>query len=289
MNLSEFLTHTLSVPTLRARAAVNGADAARSPNPDSSLGGGLESLARYQDYRRMLRGAEVRLPAALLANRAVATWVRDQRVGVDVRSGTDLAAVAAAGLPYSRATVFADALSESELRAVADQRFGRVVAGTVPQVEMLRSVGAHQQDVVIRMSDAGVCVHAVAGGAPCGFRFDSAASDAAIAAIIDHDKLRLVGLHCDIGGCDDDFISYPAAIGQMIAKMTQIRLNHGVLLARLGLGVGRTLPPATRRTELRWLATEIDESVDDACETLRYPRPLVVLTTSVDIGQRSAA
>lgn len=285
MTLSDFLMNVLSVPTPRAHATASATDAVRSPQSDH----GYENLARYQDYCRTFRTAEVRLPAVLLGNRGVAKWVRGRGVSVDVRSGPDIAAVVAASIPSSHVTAFADALRESELCAATHLRFGHVVAGTVQQVEVLRSVVARQQDVVIRMTDAGVPLRAVAGTEPRGFRFDSFESEAAMAAVIDHERLNLVGLHCEVGTGDHEFISYPAAIGQMIAEMAQIRHNHGVLLTRLELGGGRVLPAANRMTELRRLATEIDESLDDACGTLRFPRPMVVLSAAVAIGGRGAA
>ncbi|WP_280835513.1 LysA protein [Mycolicibacterium frederiksbergense] len=286
MTLSDFLMHVLSGQTPRARAAVSGTDALRSSTGEDEY----QELVRYQDYRKMFRAAEVTLPAAILRKRAVAKWARDQQVSVDVHSAADIATVAAASIPLSRVTVFADSLRESELRAAAKLGYGHIVVGTVAQVEVLRSVVVqHEQDVVIRMSDAGVTLRSVTGAEQSGFRFDSNESDAAMAAVIGHDRLNLVGLHCEVGADDDDFISYPAAIGQMIAEMTQIRRNHGVLLSRLGLGGGRPIPAVTWLAELRRLATEIDESLDDACGTLRFPRPLVVLSASVAIGGRNAA
>ncbi|WP_082940004.1 hypothetical protein [Mycolicibacterium peregrinum] len=285
MTLSDFLMHVWSAQTPRARAAVIATEAVRSP-VDDPWG---EDLMRYQDYRRAFRTAEVPLPAAVLGNRAVAKWARHQHVSIDVRSGADIAGVVAASIPLSHVTVFADGLRESELHAAANLGFGRIVASTVQQIEILRSVVVQRQNVVIRMSDASVTTRALTGAAPRGFRFDSHESDVAMAAVIGHDRLNLVGLHCDIGTGDDDFISYPAAIGQMIAEMAQVRHDHGVLLTRLGLGCGRIIPPATWAAELQRIATEIDESLDDACGTLRFPRPLVVLSAPVAVGGRNAA
>ena len=59
---------------------------------------------------------------------------------VDVRSGEELATAIAAGVQLQRLTVYADALSESELRAAVNLGVGRVVAGSVQQIELLRSV-----------------------------------------------------------------------------------------------------------------------------------------------------
>jgi diaminopimelate decarboxylase len=41
--------------------------------------------------------------------------------------------------------------------------------------------------------------------------------------------------------------------------------------------------------ELPALATQIEQSLDDACATLRYPRPLLVLSPGVAIVEHDAA
>ena len=74
---------------------------------------------------------EIALPATALRNRSIAKWVRDHRVTVDVRSGEELAMAIAAGVHLQRLTLYADALSESELRAAVNLGVGRVVAGSV--------------------------------------------------------------------------------------------------------------------------------------------------------------
>ncbi len=249
-------------------------------------------LQRCKLYRKSFPMTEIALPATVLRNRAIAKWVRDHRVTVDVRSGEDLAIAIAAGVPLQRLTLYADGLTDSELRAALNLGVGRVVAGSVQQIELLRSVVAKRgQDVVIRMTDLNTPILAVAGidgEAPSGFRFDSNESDLAIAAVLDHEWLNLVGLHCEVGSQDHDFVSYPAAIGHMIAEMAQVRRNHGVVLTRLGLGGGRALPSGDRAVELPELAAQIDDSLDAACGTLRFPRPLVVLSASLEVVGRSA-
>ena len=249
-------------------------------------------LQRCKAYRRSFPMTEIALPATALRNRAIAKWVRDHRVTVDVRAGEDLATALAAGVHLQRLTVYAEALSESDLHAAVNLGVGRVVAGSVQQIELLRSVVAKRaQDVVVRMTDFNTPLLTIAGAGDVqsGFRFDSNECDTAITAVLDHEWLNLVGLHCEVGSQDHDFVSYPAAIGHMIAEMTHVRRNHGVVLTRLGLGGGRAIPLGDWAVELPQLATQIDDSLDDACGTLRFPRPLVVLSAGLGIIGRSAA
>ena len=292
MTLSAFLLSVLSGNTPLANAADRGYDVMHQPQTPSPSRD-EEELRRCKIYRKSFPMTEIALPATALRNRGIAKWVRDHRVTIDVRTGEELATALAAGVRLQRLTLYADALSESELHAAVNLGVGRVVAASVHHIELLRSgVAKRAQDVVIRMTDFNTPVLAIAGVAdriPVGFRFDSNESDTAIAAVLDNEWLNLVGLHCEVGSQDHDFVSYPAAIGHMIAEMTQVRRNHRVVLTRLGLGGGRAVPSGDWLVELPQLASQIDDSLDDACGTLRFPRPLVVLSTGLEIIGRSAA
>ena len=111
----------------------------------------------------------------------------------------------------------------------------------------------------------------------------------AVNAILDHQRLDLIGLHCEIGSQERDFISYPAAIGQMIAEMAQLRQVRGNVLTHLALGGGRAVPSGDWAVQLPELASQIDQSLDDACATLHFPRPIVALSTGLAILGKQAA
>jgi len=49
------------------------------------------------------------------------------------------------------------------------------------------------------------------------------------------------------------------------------------------------VPSGDWTIELPEIAAQIDESLDDACATLRFPRPLVVLSPGVAIVDRNVA
>jgi len=246
-------------------------------------------LHRCETYRKSFPMTEIALPAYALRNLPVARWARDQRLAIDVCTGKEFAVAIAAGIHPARMTVHADRLSDSELRATANLEPGRVVVNSMSQIELLASAVGRTQGVVICVTDVNALVLTVTGTEKRGFRFDSTELDRAIEAVLAAKRLNLLGLHCDVGSEENDFVSYPAAIGHMITEMSQIRRHHAVVVTRLGLGGGWAVPCGDWTTELPELASQIDESLDDACATVRYPRPLVVLSPGLAIVEHDAA
>jgi diaminopimelate decarboxylase len=143
--------------------------------------------------------------------------------------------------------------------------------------------------VAICVTDVNAPVLPVVGAKKRGFRFDSIELDQAVDAVLAAKRLNVVGLHGDVGSEENDFVSYPAAISRMITEMTQIGRRDGVVLTRLGLGGGPAVPLGDWAVELPALAMQIEQSLDCACATLRYPRPLVVLSPGLAIVEHDAA
>jgi diaminopimelate decarboxylase len=171
-------------------------------------------------------------------------------------------------------------LSANEiLFCTANLEVHQVVVNSTDQVGLLASVAPRRrQRVLVRMTD----VNVPGFGSACEV-------ENAVNAILDHQRLDLIGLHCEIGSQERDFISYPAAIGQMIAEMAQLRQARGTVLTHLALGGGRAVPSGDWAVQLPELASQIDRSLDDACATLHFPRPMIALSTGLAILGKQAA
>lgn len=283
MTISGVFLSVLSGTKHNASAGRN-SDAHEPDSPERAV------LRRCEIYRKSFPMTEIALPAYALRNLAIARWARDQHLAVEVRSSRDVASAIAAGIHPLRMSVHADRMTASELQAIINLAPGCIVVNSMSQIELLASSVEHRtQGVVICVTDVNAPVLTVAGAQKRGFAFDSFELECAVDAILVQKRLSLLGLHCDVGSGEHDFVSYPAAIGHMITEMTHIRRHHDVILTRLGLGGGRAVPSGDWTIELPELASQIDESLDDACATLRYPRPLVVLSPGLALVEHTAA
>ena len=236
---------------------------------------------------------DIVIPAYSLRDRAMAKWVRDHGVTVEMRTGEDLAVAIAAGIHPARMTVHADGMSESDLRATVNLAPGHIVVSSIAHIDLLAAVGEYRtQGVFVRVIDDNASALALADGHYAlhgGFHLDSTELDRVVASLLDLSKLDLVGLYCDVGANEHDFVSYPAAIGHLVTEMAQIRRQHGVVLTHLGLAGDRAVPYDDCAVAIPELASQIDESLDDACATMRYPRPVVMLSPGRGIVEQHAA
>ena len=240
-------------------------------------------MRQLRACRKSLSPVEVSLPAAILAGEGIAPWVREHRLAVDVRSVTELSGAISSGIEPILITVHTDALTVAEVRRVASLGVGRVVLGTLGHIDLIGVADIERaQSVLLRMRPRDA-----APGRP-GFVFDSHQADLAVARVLSRRRLNLVGLHCDVGSAEEDFVSCPAAVGDMIAQMEHIRRQRGLLLTCLGIGGGPFFATEGEHP-LCELVSRVDESVDDACATLRFPRPVVVIAAGTEVIGRVAA
>jgi diaminopimelate decarboxylase len=227
-----------------------------------------EAVRGCANTQRSLGTVELALPASVLTDSAVARWSRDCGVTVEVRTSRELATALSADVLPGRMTVHAGGLTANELLlCTTSLGVDRVVIDSQCQIERLASASGRKQRVLVGLTRRG-------DGA--GFGFDSPEAVEAYSAVLICPRLDLVGLYSEVGPDEGHFVSYPAAIGDMLAEMTQIRRDHGVVLTRIELA-GRGFTFGDGVGDLADVATSVDETLDDACATLRFPRPVVTV------------
>lgn len=217
------------------------------------------ALRRCALYRNAFKGTAVSYPAALLGFDAPSAWMRRQRVTVDVMTVGGLDRAMAAGVDPARIVVLPGDGDAALIRRAVSAGAARFVVGSSEEIAILAGSAGRTQRVVLDATD------------------DAAGTLAS--EVLAHPRLELIGLHCSLGDTDDAIGA--AKLRRLIAEMSWIRREHGVLLTRVslaGLDVGeRALEPWI----LRRVAEAIGEVIGDECARHRHPRPAL----TVSLGQ----
>lgn len=249
---------------------------------------------RMRRYRAALPGVDVVYAGKSLLTVAVARWVADEGLGLDVCSGGELATALAGGVDPARIIMHGNVKTPDELRDAATVEVGRIVADSPIEIAFLSGRVRRRQQVLVRVTpDIDIRGHrAVSTGVidqKFGFALAGGHADRAVRRVLDQPWLDLVGLHCHVGSQVTDAALYGEAIRRMIAALAGIRASHGVTLSELNIGGGHGVPYVSGDPELDLdeLAHVIDEAVDAACAAERFPRPRIVIEPGRAISARA--
>jgi diaminopimelate decarboxylase len=249
---------------------------------------------RARRYRKALPNTEVVYAGKSLLSIAVARWAREEGLGVDVCSAGELAAVLAAGVEKARIMMHGNAKSQDELRAAVRNGVGRIVLDSRSEITDLAGLADGRQRVLIRVTpDIDIHGHrAITTGISdqkFGFTVEGGHAAEAVARVLTHPNLDLVGLHCHIGSQVTDAALYGEAIRRMIAVMADVHARHGVILTQLNIGGGHGVPYLAGDPELSVdeLARVIDDALDAACAAEHFPRPSIVIEPGRAISARA--
>jgi diaminopimelate decarboxylase len=249
---------------------------------------------RIRRYRAALPGVRITYAGQALLTKQVAQWVADEGLGLDVCSPGELATGLAGGVHPGNIVVHGNAKTTGELRAAVDAGVGRIVIDCGTEIALLASQLRHPQEVLIRVAP-GIDIHGHAavttGIVDQKFGFAVAEGQAALAVrrVLDQPLLRLAGLHCHLGSQVTDPAPYGEAIRRMVSLMADVRNHYGVVLTELNIGGGHGVPYVTGDAELdlQKLARVIDDALDQACATERFPRPKVAVEPGRAIAARA--
>ncbi len=249
---------------------------------------------RIRRYRAALPGVDVVYAGKALLTTAVAHWVAEEGLGLDVCSGGELATALAAGVDPARIIMHGNAKTPDELHDAAAVGVGRIVVDSPIEIALLAGRVRRRQRVLIRVTpDIDIHGHrAVTTGVTdqkFGFALADGHAAGAVRRVLDQPCLDLVGLHCHIGSQVSDAALYGQAIRPMIAAMADVRARHGVTLGELNIGGGHGVAYISGDPELNLeeLADTINDATDAACAAQRFPRPSIVVEPGRAISARA--
>jgi diaminopimelate decarboxylase len=260
----------LDQPPLRAPHDPNelskvwSSEVGRSPQGELTIAGvGVRELAREfgtpayvvdeADFRQRCRvwttafpDADVYYAAKAFLNTALARWVADEGLNIDVCSGGELAVVLHAGFDPARIALHGNNKSVEELAGALDAGVGRIVVDSFDEIERLIRLARERgvkPNVLVRTT-VGVEAHTHEFIATAhedqkfGFSLAGGAAEEAVRRILEDGTLTLVGLHSHIGSQIFDTAGFEVSARRVVGLLAEIKKRYGVELPELDLGGG---------------------------------------------------
>lgn len=214
------------------------------------------AVRRCAMYRRAISVAALNFPAEGLRLEPVAQWIRRHGVGVEVATAEDVDRAVASGITPVGIVMNCVEEAEHPVRRALEAGVGRFVIRSAAHVEILRRNAQQTQRVLIDMTDRSV--------------------DEVAAEVMSCERLDLIGLHCRLD--DADPATTEDTVSAMVAEMAWVRRQYGVLMSRASLYNVEPAKWCCDTSELRDLAVDVEDAVEDACARYRYPHPALVLS-----------
>ena len=178
---------------------------------------------------------------------AIARWVAEEGLSLDVCTGGELAVALRAGFPVERLLFHGNNKSVDELTRAVQVGVGRIVVDSFDELARLAAVAEAagvRQRVYVRVTP-GVEAHThsyVQTGQEdqkFGFSLASGAAAEVVRRVLTLPSLELVGLQCHIGSHIFDVHGFELAAHRMVGLLAAVRDEHGVALPELDLGGGQ--------------------------------------------------
>lgn len=245
-----------------------------------------EVRARARAFRRALPGAEVFYAAKAFLCSAMADWVADEGLGLDVCSAGELRLAVAAGFPPERILLHGNAKTPDELRLARRLRVGRIVVDGLSEIPRLAALAAADapQRVLVRVVPGVAAGHHSAvrtgvDGQKFGFPIAGGDAAEAVGRVLGLRGLELTGLHCHLGSQITGTGPYLTAVDRLVDLLALLRDRHGVELPELDLGGGHGVRyrPGDAELDPARFGAEVTARLAERCagHGLAVPRLLV--------------
>jgi diaminopimelate decarboxylase len=240
--------------------------------------------SRCRAYATAFPDAEVAYASKAFLCRAMASWVRQEGLSLDVCSAGELAVASAVSFPPGRVILHGNAKTPADLHAAFGYGVGRIVIDAASEMARLAAEAPARQRVLIRVTP-GVDAHAHRAMATAvedqkfGFSLRSGAAAEAAHRVLGHPELELAGLHCHLGSQLTDVAPYEVAARKLIELMATLRDQHGVVLGELNIGGGHAVPYVLGDADfdLAGFAGRMRRVVRDESARHRLPAPRLVI------------
>jgi diaminopimelate decarboxylase len=202
--------------------------------------------SRAREYVAAFHDGDVHYAGKAFLCTAVARWLKEEGLGLDVCSGGELAVALAAEFPAERITLHGNNKSVAELEQALEAGVGRIVLDSFQEIARLGYLAQERgvrPKVMVRVT-TGVEAHTHEFIATAhddqkfGFSRQSGAALEAVRRVLQLRQLELVGLHSHIGSQIFETDGFEVAAHRVAQLLVAIRDEHGIELPELDLGGG---------------------------------------------------
>jgi len=241
-----------------------------------------------------LSGGEVYYASKAFTCTAVARWIAEDGLGLDVCSGGELAVGLRGGVPAARMTLHGNNKSDAEIRRALEAGVGRIAVDELGEIDRIADAAAAlgvRARVLLRVT-VGVEAHTheYVSTAHEDQKFGLSLSDGVAAEgvrrTLARPELELLGLHSHIGSQIFDTEGFEVAIRRLLALHARTVAEHGYAMPDLDLGGGYGIAYTSAHDPLepKTLADRMADIVVRECRGLGVEVPRV----SVEPGRAIA-
>ncbi len=239
--------------------------------------------ARARSFRDAFAGYDVFYAGKAFLCTAVARWVDEEGLSLDVCSSGELTVALRAGVDPGRIGYHGNNKTTSELRRAVEAGVGRIVVDSFWEIDRLAAVTAdlgRTAPVMVRVT-AGVEAHTheyiATAHEDQKFGFSISVGDAfeAIDRVRAVDGLELRGLHSHIGSQIFDTSGFEVATRRVLTLHARVSAELGVEMPELDLGGGFGIAYTTQDdpADPAQLATELTKIVEHECRAFDVAVP----------------
>lgn len=247
--------------------------------------------ARAQAFNTAFADFDVYYAGKAFISVAVAKWVVEEGLFLDVCTGGELAVAQRAGVPGERIGFHGNNKSVPELTQAVEYGVGRIIVDSFAEIERLAAIAAEQNTtvgVMVRVTP-GVEAHTHEYIATAhedqkfGFSITNGDALAAVTRILQLKQLHLQGLHSHIGSQIFDTAAFEVAARRVLGLHHQIKVELGVELEHMDLGGGFGIAYTTQDhpSTPAELAGQLDAIVKAECAA----RDLAIPQLSIEPGR----
>ncbi|HEY3735946.1 MAG TPA: diaminopimelate decarboxylase [Jatrophihabitans sp.] len=242
--------------------------------------------SRARSYREAFDGVDVYYAGKAFLCTAVARWIAEEGLGLDVCTGGELAVALAADFPPERISMHGNNKSVGELGHGVLVGVGHIIIDSfeeITRLEQISEAAGIVQSVLVRVT-VGVEAHTHEFIATAhedqkfGFSLRDGSAFKAAMAVLDSGSLYLAGLHSHIGSQIFDTAGFDVSAHRLVELAAQIRdARRPVTELNLGGGLGIAYIPGDDPQTPQQTVERLVSIVRHECDAADLPMPRLSL------------